>query len=85
MNLTPRQIEVCTLAGCFTSWMSDKAIAVELSIGVRTVQQHMSEAAERIRHAHPELDCGSPRRVCQAWTRRAYHQLAIQATDRRAA
>ena len=85
LALTPRQVEVCILAGMVGSWMSDKAIGRELDISTHTVKQHLSEAAARIRTAHPELDCGSPRRVCQAWVRQAYHTFAQRAFIDRAA
>jgi DNA-directed RNA polymerase specialized sigma24 family protein len=77
--LTPRQVEVCVLAGCFGSWMSDKAIGRELGISAYTVRAHMADAATRIREAHPEIRAGSPRVACQAWMRLAYHTIASQA------
>ncbi len=85
LALTPRQVEVCILAGMVGAWMPDKAIGRELDISTYTVKQHISEAADRIRAAHPELDCGSPRRVCQAWVRQAYHKITQRALTGRAA
>lgn len=81
-DMTPRQLEVCILAGCFGVRMSDKAIARELDISVRTVQDHMAGAALRIRQEHPALR-GSPRQICQAWVRHSYH--AMYQNARRAA
>lgn len=74
LSLTPRQVEVCVLAGCFGVRMSDKAIARELGISVRTVQDHMNAGAARIRETLPFLH-GSPRHVCQAWLRQSYHAM----------
>lgn len=45
MNLTGRQLEVVERVG---KGMSNKAIARDLGISVRTVEQHIFRAAERV-------------------------------------
>jgi DNA-binding NarL/FixJ family response regulator len=84
LTLTPRQVEVCVLAGGFGFWMSDKAIGRELGITVHTVQKHMADGAEKIRASNPAIGNGSPRVVCQAWVRQAYHVMSVRAMGRAA-
>lgn len=80
-DLTPREVEVCFLAGCVMPRWSDKKIAVELSIGVRTVQSHMANGAKKITSTYPQLR-GSPRNVCLAWVRSCYHTVAARSAER---
>lgn len=59
LQLSPRQIEVCIHVA---AGESDKWIAKEVGCSIRTVRQHMEDAADRIRRAMPMLS-GSPRKV----------------------
>lgn len=63
-HLSRSQVEVC--AQIYAD-ESDKGAARELGISVRMVQQHMEDAAKRIRMAYP-VD-GSDREVIRSWYR----------------
>lgn len=82
LDLSPRQLEVCVLAGCIRSPQTAKAIARELGCSKRTVEAHIVAGAAKIRLAYPHLS-GSPRRICQAWIFQSYAAIAQNATTRR--
>lgn len=63
-HLSRSQVEVC--AQIYAD-ETDKGASRELGISVRMVQQHMEDAAKRIRMVYPLS--GSDREVIRAWYR----------------
>lgn len=64
LTLSPRQVECCVLVA---AGYTDKGIAKELGIGPRTVEQHLNDAARRIRKHMPSIRGTRPRHVIFAY------------------